>query len=235
MDSDYVYSGQELELFAKAAQWKSYFATKLGPHLQGRVVESGAGLGANTSPLLASSSAASWLCLEPDSRNFEGLSSALARLGDPRVSARKATVVDLQERSADTILYIDVLEHIENDADELRAAASALDVGGRIAVLAPAHPSLYSEFDKAIGHYRRYTRDSLSKLAPADCRLVESYYLDSVGLLASTANRFLLKQGTPNEKQIRFWDKCLVTASKVIDPIVMHRLGKSVVAVWERC
>ena len=68
------------------------------------------------------------------------------------------------------MLYIDVLEHIEHDLDELARAASHLAPGGHLVVLAPAHQALFSDFDRAIGHYRRYNRAGLQKLAPAGLR-----------------------------------------------------------------
>jgi hypothetical protein len=59
-------------------------------------------------------------------------------------------------------------------------------------------------------------------------------YLDAVGMLASTANRLLLKQSTPSPAQIALWDRALVTASRVVDPLLGYTLGKSVLGVWRR-
>ena len=65
------------------------------------------------------------------------------------------------EVKADTILYIDVMEHIAGDRQEMADAAARLRPGGHLIVLSPAHQWLFSPFDEAIGHYRRYT-DSLA-------------------------------------------------------------------------
>jgi hypothetical protein len=101
-------------------------------------------------------------------------------------------------------------------------------------VLAPAHQALYSPFDQALGHYRRYSRSSLLQAAPPSLELVSTYYLDAVGVLASTANRLLLRASEPTVGQIRFWDRVLIPLSRVIDPILGFRVGKSVVAIWSR-
>lgn len=61
----------------------------------------------------------------------------------------------------DTILYIDVLEHIADDRAELVEAARRLNPGGYLVVLSPAHQWLFTAFDAAIGHVRRYTAKSL--------------------------------------------------------------------------
>ena len=58
--------------------------------------------------------------------------------------------------------------------------------------------------------------------------------LDSLGLLASLGNRMLLRASLPSRAQIRFWDGLLVPVSRLLDPLSLGRLGKSIVAVWER-
>src|SRR5262249_9818557 len=130
--------------------------------------------------------------------------------------------------------YIDVLEHIEDDRGEVARAAAHLVPGGRLVVLSPAHAWLYSDFDAAIGHFRRYDGKSLRALTPPSLKVKSLRYLDSAGLAASGANRFLLRQSMPGRAQIAFWDKCLVPMSRVTDALSAGRLGKSVVAVWER-
>jgi 2-polyprenyl-3-methyl-5-hydroxy-6-metoxy-1,4-benzoquinol methylase len=83
----------------------------------------------------------------------------------------------------DVILYIDVLEHIKEDASELGQAAQHLKANGVIIVLAPAFPWLYTPFDAAIGHFRRYTRNSLRAIAPLGLREEKSIYPDAFGVL----------------------------------------------------
>jgi SAM-dependent methyltransferase len=148
------------------------------------------------------------------------------------VRVEVGTIRGLEEASFDTILYVDVLEHIEDDRGELERAAARLRPGGRLVVLAPAHQWLFSPFDSAIGHFRRYTKRSLRELAPPGLELTRLRYLDSVGLLASGANRFLLKSSSPNLGQIRFWDRVLVRASRMVDPLLAYSVGKSVLSVW---
>jgi hypothetical protein len=137
-------------------------------------------------------------------------------------------------RTFDSILYIDVLEHIERDRDEMRLAGGRLRAGGHVVVLSPAHQFLYSKFDATIGHYRRYDRASLRKCSPPDCEMVSMFYLDCVGVLVSLANRLILDQEYPTERQIRAWDKYIVPVSRLIDPAVGHAIGKTIVGVWRR-
>ena len=127
-----------------------------------------------------------------------------------------------------------MLEHIEDDRNELARAAARLKPGGALIVLAPAHPFFFSPYDGAIGHFRRYTRSSLQIAGPETLRLEELAYLDAAGMLASAANRFLLQSAMPTERQILMWDRLLVPVSRLIDPLFAGRVGKSVLAVWRR-
>ena len=222
-------------MFRHATNWKRYFGDEIASHITGDVLEVGAGLGGTTTHLLDGRQR-SWLCLEPDPAQACTLSATMPHvLAGVPVSTAVGTVATLAENQRfDCILYIDVLEHIESDRGELGDAAARLRPGGVLVVLAPAHNWLYSPFDKRIGHYRRYSVKQLAALTPPGTTVLKAWYLDAVGLLASAANRVLLSQSMPTATQIRFWDRWMVRSSRVIDPIVGHRLGKTVVVVWRR-
>src|SRR5688500_4284746 len=163
MDDGFTYQGKELELFQSATNWKKYFSRVIVPFIQGKVIEVGAGIGSNI-VFLNNSTAEKWLLLEPDKQ----LSSALTLLkSEGKLPAnceiQTNTISNLHE-NFDTIIYIDVLEHIQNDGEELRKAADLLDPGGHIIVLSPAFQHLFSPFDKAIGHFRRYNRTMMKKI-----------------------------------------------------------------------
>jgi hypothetical protein len=134
----------------------------------------------------------------------------------------------------DTIIYVDVLEHIEHDYDELVLAASRLRTSGCIVVLSPAHQYLFSPFDAAIGHFRRYNRRSLRRITPPTLVLESMYYLDSVGLAASLSNVIFLRQSLPTIAQIQFWDRWIIPISRITDKVFRYRLGKTIVAVWRK-
>jgi hypothetical protein len=154
--------------------------------------------------------------------------------GLPKCRVSVGTTATLPPGQYDTVLYIDVLEHIEDDRAEAGRAALLLREGGHLIVLAPAHQGLYSEFDRAVGHCRRYDRTSLRACEPDGLRLEELYFLDCVGMLASLANRVLLRREQPRVAQIAVWDRYMVPVSKVLDMLTGRRLGRAIVAVWSR-
>lgn len=230
----YNYAGGELTLFEKAVRWKSYFRRRLSRWVRGHVLEVGAGLG-GTTRVLCDGRQESWTALEPDGELLTQLCQRQEQQPFPLpVEPVRGCVGDLFGRRFDCVLYIDVLEHIEDDGEELRRAAEVLAPGGAVVVLSPAHQWLYTPFDKAIGHYRRYTRADLRALTPPTLQLEKLFYLDSVGLLASLANRLLLKQSMPTAGQIQTWDRFFIPLSRWLDPLLAYRAGKTVVGVWRR-
>lgn len=232
--SEQEYVGGELDLFARATNWKSYFASLLRPYIRGRVLEVGAGLGTTTEALW-NDSVESWLCLEPDPQLAAQLTERIpaGRWPNARVESRVATVEELgPDERFDAILYIDVLEHIHDDRGELASASRHLSNGGKLIVLSPAFPSLYSKFDTALGHVRRYTAKSLAAAFPASLRRERVFYADSVGALGSLANRLLLRQSLLGPVQIQTWDKAMIPVSRVLDPLFGRRFGRSVIAIY---
>jgi ubiquinone/menaquinone biosynthesis C-methylase UbiE len=233
--SDFVYIGDELEIFHHATVWKKYYGQHLSPFLGKEVLEVGAGIGGTTKSL-CSEKQIRWVCLEPDKDLAVKITGAIDSKELPSIcEVKTSSLAKLDEREKfDSIIYIDVLEHIEKDKDELEIAARHLKKGGFVIVLSPAHQYLYTPFDKAIGHFRRYNKKRLRELTPNNLKLVKLIYLDSIGALASLGNKLILQSPSPNHQQIQFWDKRLVPLSKFFDRIFRYKVGKSVLSVWQR-
>ncbi len=229
----YQYSGTELGMFAQAVNWKRYFAKKIKPFISGDVLEVGAGTGNNTK-LLNDGSLRSWLLLEPDIKHCSILKGMLTRNELPATcSLQEGFIVNIEkEKKFDTILYLDVLEHIDDDGAEIGFAAERLKEGGKLIVLSPAHQFLFSPFDKAIGHCRRYDKKAIRSAVNGRLREISINYYDSIGLMASLANKLLLRQSSPTNAQVHFWDKYMVSGSRIVDPLFFYRVGKTIIGVW---
>lgn len=214
----YSYIGRELDLFRRAANWKRYWAEQVRPYLRGEVLEVGAGIGGSTEALPVHA-ANRWLCLEPDAWLAQTLAARVeaGELTGP-LAVRIGSTRDLQaDELFDAVLYADVLEHIEEDAAEVERVARHIKPGGHLIALSPAHNWLFTTFDDAVGHYRRYDLQEFAALAPSSLRVTHARYLDSCGLWASAGNRLLLKSGTPTAAQIGVWDRVLVPVSTWLD------------------
>jgi SAM-dependent methyltransferase len=224
------YVGSELEIFAHASNWKNYVRSQIEEYLTGSVLEVGAGIGSNTLAHLPGPHKR-WVCLEPDSQ----LAACIRR--NPALTSCQVIVGTIADLSAaerfDAVLYMDVLEHIADDAVELRRSAEHLTPGGRLIVIAPAHEWLFSPFDHAIGHYRRYNAATLRDIGPPGMPLEVLRYLDAAGMCASLGNRLFLSSAAPTIGQIRAWDRFFVPLSRKIDSLLAYKIGRSVMAVWK--
>ncbi|MEO1008152.1 MAG: glycosyltransferase [Planctomycetota bacterium] len=154
-----------LEGVRRARKYNRWTLDQIEPFIGQRVLEAGCGIGNFTEQLLTRERL---VCADDDAlfadvtrRRFEHLDSVRVErldLGTP------SSYAILGGESLDTIIAMNVLEHAQDDAAIVRAFHDLLPPGGRLIVLAPAHPSLASKMDDALGHVRRYPPDDLRDL-----------------------------------------------------------------------
>jgi ubiquinone/menaquinone biosynthesis C-methylase UbiE len=236
MPEQYQYPGEELFLFENAVTWKKYFASKICPYIKGNVLEVGAGIGETTKYLL-NSEVRQCTCLEPDASLFNTLNKKLETGQLPgNCKALHGSIKDLPGSCEfDTIIYIDVLEHIKDDHVEINQSLPFLKNGGTLIILSPAYQFLYTNFDKSIGHYRRYTKKTLLKtINSPNLLLKRMFYLDSTGVILLLLNKYLIKKKYPSTKDVRLWQSFFVPLSKVMDKILFYKFGKSIIGIWQK-
>jgi 2-polyprenyl-3-methyl-5-hydroxy-6-metoxy-1,4-benzoquinol methylase len=234
MNDSYRYKGEELEVFSRAINWRVYWQSQLSKYIGKNILEVGAGIG-STSAHFKDQKFESWLALEPDSEMASHMEAKFIQNYPKCFKVHCGSIYSLNiNHKFDTILYIDVLEHIKDDKEELEAAFLLLKEGGNLIILSPAHQFLYSSFDFNVGHYRRYSKRQLSKISPQKSILKKCVYLDSVGLLASLANKILLKTKVPTPFQIDIWDKLMVQSSKKVDLWLKYSIGKTIICIWQK-
>jgi hypothetical protein len=142
---------------------------------------------------------------------------------------RTFETIEETEKKYDAIYLIDVLEHIEDDAMMLKKLFERLNYGGRIFIYVPARMELFSEFDKSIGHFRRYSLRQLKRMVKDAGFIIEkSRYHELSGYFASAANKLFNKSGNLNPKAVRFYDKWLLPVSNIVESIGPITIGKSI-------
>lgn len=226
------YIGDELELFRHATNWKRYWSSVVARYVNGQVLDVGSGLGVNA-PYLVNEHVTAYTFLEPDARLLSETSMDLIPEGIQQHRIQ-GTTADMAGKQFDTLAYIDVLEHLPDPAVELQRAMDLLRPAGHIVIVVPAFQFLYSPFDKAIGHFRRYDRAGLRADLPAGSELVLMRYLDSTGSLLSLGNKLLLRRAAPDPGQIAFWDKRIIPISRITDRLVVGSFGRSLIAVLRK-
>jgi hypothetical protein len=132
-----------------------------------------------------------------------------------------------------SLLYTsNVLEHIEDDVKALKMIREKMVDGGKIAIYVPALPILFSDLDRKVGHFRRYTKKELvHKVELAGFQVVDCYYNDVIGVLASVALKligFKTKAGLGSKRSLLFYDKYLYPVSQILDKTMFKFLiGKN--------
>ena len=226
----FVYSGTELELFRNAVNWRAFWQSRVASFIGEDVLEVGAGIGTVTKDLAQKSR--QWRALEPDPLLSGQVLRELDGEAYSGLSVSTGTIGDLPTgETFDTVLYVDVLEHISDHRRELELAASRLRTGGYAIILVPAWPSLFSEFDEHVGHFRRYSRRSLLNIVPQNLHRVKLEFIDPVGLLMVLTNRYLTRKQVPSSNDIRRWDRFGVPVSRRLHPLLRGRVGKSLLFV----
>jgi dolichol-phosphate mannosyltransferase len=221
--SEYL-ATQEMEWLDQAKAWNEYVVSStmsdVEPASVRRVAEVGAGVGAVSAQLLQRFPDAEIFSFEPDTKNFERLSSRFAE--EPRLHAMKsgltesATVDDAG--SFDLVVYTNVLEHVQHDAEELKLCYRRLTNGGQLAIFVPALPSLYGPIDARSGHFRRYSPESLRTLLELAGFTTERIgYVDRLGIVPYWLNyRLLNKAGMPTASAAVF-DRGYVPLTRFVD------------------
>ncbi len=185
-----------LDQLAELDKYNQWIFEQFSDYLGNRVLEVGSGTGNITAFLCASRCEVLATDVVPAyrhqlQRNFEGRSNVRVGIFD----LTKAAPSDVVEKPFDTVVCLNVLEHIEDDAFALDQINRALLPGGTLALLVPAHRVLYGEFDSAVGHFRRYERKELSqKLIAAGFSIEEMNFFSIAATLPWLINGRILKR-----------------------------------------
>jgi hypothetical protein len=135
----------------------------------------------------------------------------------------------------DTIVYINVLEHVEDDAAELRIMHNSLTERGKICIFVPAVPFLLSDFDRQIGHFRRYSRNELvSKCERAGFKILLARGFDFPGIFPWLVKYRLLRSLTIEQSMVKLYDRLVVPPIRLVETILKPPIGKNLILVAEK-
>jgi len=219
-----------LERFDKASLWIKYVVFKIKRFLKNDILEVGAGFGSFTRGYMKNFHSVT--LTDADDNSFNLLKQNF--LNDQNVNIIKSSVKDIGKKF-NTILYFNVLEHIEEDKLEIKNALEKLNNKGYLIILVPAHQKIYSKLDKAVGHYKRYDIDFFKKNKFENSKIVKLYFLDVFGYLLYYANKIFFKEETyPSNWKIFIWDKIFTPLSIVIDFLTAYKFGKNILCIYQK-
>jgi SAM-dependent methyltransferase len=218
-----------LEALTSAVRYRAWLTEFALPYLGTHPLEIGSGLG---------DYAASWLAagvprftvsdLEPDR-----LALLRARFGsDPRVEVRRLDVLNAPKSQYTSLVAFNVLEHVPDHVGVLRAAHRLVVPGGAVVIFVPAFPFAMSEFDRALGHVRRYTRRTLRAAYDEAGLTVEClHYVNAPGLPAWFVGMRLMRMRPRDGRLLRCWDTVVVPFARGTESLVRPPFGQSLFAV----
>ena len=160
----FAYGSSELQALAEAQNYYRWVIKQFAPFVGRRVIEVGAGIGTFARSLLKHVSVSELVLVEPSANLLPFLQQRFAE--DARVRIVPGYFQPLANpATVDSIVLVNVLEHMAEDQAFLADAHAALTPGGTLLLLVPALPQIYGSLDRAFGHYRRYTPELLRKQA----------------------------------------------------------------------
>jgi SAM-dependent methyltransferase len=219
----------------KARNYLAWQGRLVKRELGQRVVEAGCGLG-NFTGMLLDRDVVIALDVEPGCierlkaryPNQKNLHAFVGDAGGPEFSA-------LARFQPDSCVCLNVLEHIQDDAGALRGIAAILVPGGVVVLLVPAFPALFGPIDRNLGHYRRYNRGSIARLArAAGLKIRKLRYMNTIGFFGWWANARILRREAQSERQIQIFDRFVVPLMSRLEDVARPPFGQSLFAVLQK-
>jgi SAM-dependent methyltransferase len=231
LPSQFTYSGSELDSLAEAVNYYRFIQQHFAPHLGERVVEVGAGIGTFAQYLLRGTTTKQLTLIEPAENNLPHLRRRFA--GDARVTTT-AGYLEAQAESlrADSLVAVNVLEHVEDDVAFLRAARRVLAPSGRLLLYVPAVPLIFGPLDRAFEHYRRYTKQLLNvRLRVAGFTPRSIRYVNLPGVFGWFLASTVLRKTTIAPRDVRLYDRYVLPWVSWLDQRIEPPFGQSLIAV----
>ena len=227
-----TYAGNDLEVLADMPNYYSWIMEAFAPHVRGRVIEYGAGVGTISERLAPL--AEQLTLVEPSANLIDRLRARFAGSAKVIVTAEslEAHVAQLAPGSVDAIVMVNVLEHIADDRGALRQLTAALKPGGHLLLFVPALQFLMSRLDRNLGHFRRYHRpDLVTKVGDAGATVMDCRYIDLLGVGPWFLLNTLMGATAFNPTLVALNDRYAVALTRRIESVIGAPFGKNLVLV----
>jgi SAM-dependent methyltransferase len=226
---------RDLEIMADAVNYRRWIYENISSALGKRVVECGAGIGSFTL-LLAERDLVvvvdrSETAVDHIKRNLSGKKNVIPLLLD----MASDEFLELGRFEPDTVICINVLEHVEDDARALFNMHEILTRGGKLALLVPAHRFLYGSIDTVVGHHRRYDkRELIAKLRKSGFQIKDVHYMNCIAAFGWFVNNRILRRTEESPLQVRMFDRVIVPWLRRVERVIRPPFGLSLIAIGEK-
>jgi 2-polyprenyl-3-methyl-5-hydroxy-6-metoxy-1,4-benzoquinol methylase len=230
------YAADDLETMREATRYGAHVYDLFKDYIGSRVLEVGSGIGTISRRLVEDAEVV--VGIEPNPNCVGPLREAMA--DQPRFSLKQCHLeecdqAELAAQRFDTVVCVNVLEHIEDDVAALKTFRSAIVPNGHVAIFVPAVQAAYGPLDAELGHYRRYSRDGLARaFANAGLQVLKLRYTNPIGLAGWMYNSHIVKSRTHSPSQVKLFDRLIAPWALPIDRLIPPPLGLSLVGVATR-
>ncbi len=222
---------ESLDVLSDLYNYNHWLYNKIRPFICGRVCEIGCGIGNITQFLLNHPEVVG---VEPSSASCCAAQERFDAHANVRIVGRLLSDAPCTELSAshfDTVMCLNVLEHIEDDIDALSTMRKLCRTGGKIVILVPAHQGIYGGLDETLGHYRRYNKRSLLRaFEQSGIAVQRSFYLNAIGFFGWWWESRCLGRRELSREKARVFNR-LVPFIDAMERIIPPPFGQSIVMV----
>lgn len=230
------YAANDLETMQAARRYGAHVFDLFRPHIGSRVLEVGSGIGTMSGPLVDVADIV--VGIEP---NINCAMRAQQVMKDhPRFSLRMCHLeecdrAELASQRFDTVMCVNVLEHIADDVAALRTFRDVVVPNGRVLIFVPAVEAAYGPLDAELGHHRRYSKASLAKaFKEAGLELVSLRYTNPIGLVGWMFKSHVTKSRAHSLTQVSLFETLIAPWALPLERIVTPPIGLSLAAVGRR-
>lgn len=230
--TELIYEGRDLEVLGDMENYYAWIMETFAPYVTGRAIEYGAGTGNFSQHFIAL--ADSVTLVEPSGSLSGGLRARFSHI--PNVSVADESLETHINKTAtgsfDTVLMVNVLEHIEDDREALANLFRILRPGGHLLVFVPALQGLMSKLDIVHGHFRRYHKPDLArKVGDVGGEVRHCRYFDFAGIIPWLLLNKLMGSTAFNPTLVRIHDRAVVPLSRTFERLVPVPMGKNLILV----
>lgn len=228
--------GETLEAFAHAERFNRWMFDAIANHCSGKILEIGSGIGNLSIHLLENAES---LTVSDMNKNY--CSVLQQRLGQHKKVARvyqlDLSVTDFEEQYAsllgkfDTVVALNVIEHIKDDGAAIRNCKKLLNENGRLVILVPAFQWLYNSLDRELKHFRRYSKKTLSAAVSGQGFVISALrYFNSPGIPGWWLSGTLLRKKIISRSQLKVYNT-LVPFFRLFDRLTSRLAGLSLIII----
>ncbi len=232
---EFDFEGEEnLRSIAAADKFNHWMYSQIQPHCKGKILEIGSGIGNISCFFVDNKHDIDLSDIRDQYRSYLSKRFFSQQCFDIDIVGENFNTIHAKKFGTyDAIFALNVVEHIKDDQMALLNMVKLLKPGGNIVILVPAYQHLYNGFDRALEHFRRYTKSTLLTIFPANVQLVKAWYFNFAGIFGWFLVGTLLRKKVIPESNMRVYN-VLTPLFKLVDKVVFNSMGLSVIAVYQK-